>query len=93
MSIEEPVWVDEVKSSNYDINDLPESIEQEILEYLSVEFAPGFREKELKYIGQFELWEKPIKCWDFGNSKVFATVQPYSDGYYIAVTDKIVANE
>ena len=93
MSIEEPIWVSEVKTSKFDLSELPESIEQEIRDYLNTEFAPDDTDNLLEYVGQFELWGKPIKCWDFGSSNVFATVQPYSDGYYIAVTDKVVANE
>ena len=40
MSIEEPIWVSEVKTSNFDLSELPESIEQEIRDYLNIEFAP-----------------------------------------------------
>ena len=93
MSIEEPIWVDEVKTSNYDLADLPESIEREIRDYLNIEFAPDDINNQVEYIGQFELWGKPIKCWDFGCVNVFATVQPYGDGYYITVTDKVIQNE
>ena len=92
MKIEEPIWVDEVKSSTYDLDDLPDSIEKEIYDYLAIEYAPNF-EAELKYVGEFKLWDKPIRCWDFGSSTVYASVQPYADGYHIAVTDKAVAND
>jgi len=92
MKIEEPIWVDEVKSSNFDLNNLPDSIEKEIYNYLVIEFAPDF-EATLKYIGEFELWGKPIRCWDFGASTVYASVQPYADGYFIGVTDKVVTND
>ena len=92
MSIEEPIWVHEVKSSRYNLDDLPESIETEIRDYLKVEFASDAN-IELKYLGEFELWGKPIRCWDFGATTVYVTVQPYADGYYIAVTDKTVGGD
>lgn len=93
MSMNEPIWVDEVKSSTYDLKDLPESIEKEICDYLSIEYAPT-EKISLKYIGEFKLWGKPIRCWDFGSNILYATVQPYSDSYYIAATDKsIVQNQ
>ena len=92
MKIEEPIWVDKVKSSNFDLKDLPDSIEKEIYDYLSIEYAPDF-EATLKYVGEFELWGKPIRCWDFGQSTVYASVQPYADGYFIGVTHKSVADE
>ncbi len=90
MTIEEPIWVDEVKNSDFDLSDLPSDIESQISDYLDLEFMPE-ENISIKYIGEYELWGKPIKCWDFGSSEAYATVQPYADSFYIGITSKVVA--
>lgn len=54
MAIEEPAWVDEVKPSKYDLDNLPDSIESEIWNCLTREFAPDEIDF-LKYIGAFSV--------------------------------------
>ena len=93
MSIEEPLWVDEVKSSTYDLRDLPKDIEKNILDYLKLEFAPDNQGITITYVGEYTLWGKPIKCWDFGDDKQYVTVQPAGNGYYIGFTSNEVSSE
>ena len=93
MTIEEPVWVNEVKNSTYDMRDLPATIEDEIIDYLELEFSPDLDRNKitLTYIGEYELWGKPIRCWDFGDNELNVTVQPYANSYYIGFTKKTVS--
>jgi len=92
MNANEPVWVHEVKSSTFDLADLPDNIEQQINDYLKIEFASESN-TELSFVGDYSLWEKPIKCWYFGHSSMCATVQPYLDNFYIAITEKALFTE
>ena len=90
MNHNKPLWINEVKNSAYDLSRLPENIEQEIADYLDVEHlqSKSFDPLSLKYVGQSELWEKPIMCWDFGDGKMYVTVQPYGESYLISLTEK-----
>jgi len=92
MAIEEPIWVDQVKNSIYDLEDLPKGIENEIIDYLKLEYASDNKEFLLNFVGVYNLWEKPIMCWDYGSDDMFVTVQPYGASYCIALTSKDVAN-
>ena len=90
MNYNKPIWINEIKNATYDLSKLPDNIEQEITDYLVIE---NIKEKDsnnlrLKYVGEFELWGKPIKCWEFGDSKMYVTVQPYGKSYLISLTEK-----
>jgi len=93
MTIEEPIWANEVKNATYRLSDLPATIEDEIIDYLKLELGPDFKSSlcTLKYIGEYELWGKPIRCWDYGNKEMYVTVQPYANNYYIGFTEKCVS--
>jgi len=91
MAILEPIWVDEVKQSTYDLSNLPKDIEDNIKEYLLLELSPKNEDISLKYVNTFQLWKKPIMCWEYGDNDLFVTVQPYGNSYYIGLTSKEVA--
>jgi len=65
---------------------LPEDIEEQILEYLHLEYGEyasdpeALKLSELKYVGQKEIDGKQLHCWDFPseNNDIWATVE-YSD--------------
>ena len=94
MTIEEPVWVNEVRSSTFDLADLPDDIEASLIAYLDLEYAVETDESPftLRYVGEFSLWGKPIRCWDYGNPDLYVTVQPYADRCYIGLTAKEVGD-
>ncbi len=91
---DEPLWTDEVRYSTFSLKNLPANIEEEIVEYLNLEFgAPGFSEPlttgDLAYVGQFEEYGKPKRYWRFSCREkpgCWATVQPYGVGYLTSMT-------
>lgn len=90
MKIEEPMWVEDVRNATFDLADLPDTIEDEIIVYLKIELGPEYvKDKEkLRYAGEFEYWGMPIRCWDFGDQHMYVSVQPYGNHYYVGFTDK-----
>ena len=90
---EEPEWVDEIRNSTFNLNDLPPDIVQELTDYLNLEFgAPDFsipiETDELSYLGEFEELGKPIRIWKYscGNENIcYVAVQPFGDSYMIGM--------
>ena len=84
------MWVDEVRNATFELADLPDTIEDEIRVYLKIELGSDYIDEKdkLRYVGEYEHWGKPIRCWDFGDQQMYASVQPYANHYYIGFTDK-----
>jgi len=85
----ESSWIDDVKSSTFDLRDLAENIEQQVADYLALEFVDGSTFK-LDFVGGFILRQKPIKCWEFAQTRMYVTVQPYLDNFLTSLTEKDV---
>lgn len=90
-------FADEIRNSSFDLDDLPETILQELVEYLNLEYAaPEVSEpvsvEDLSFAGEFEMYDKPIRYWRYPCSEengCFVTVQPFADSYCIGMEFKL----
>lgn len=76
--------------------ELPDDIEQRILEYLHLEFGESPEDEdalelsELRYEGIHEMEGVPTHCWSFPSTsdEMCATVEPHEDTYCIGMSRK-----
>ena len=76
--------------------ELPDDIEQQILEYLHLEYGESPEDEdalklsELRYEGIHEMEGVPTHCWSFPSTsdEMWATVEPHEDTYCIGMSRK-----
>ena len=92
------LWIDNgvpcaksIQNSAYNLNNLPSSIEVDLVDYLNMEQGSGeglneFDLSRLKYVGEYEACDQTMKLWKHvceGEGECFVGVLPDGNGYMV----------